>query len=147
MTLSHDRSKLKGQYTDVKSWCVTSVRPSLTPHSLSFKQKSRATVPLRSGGPDFCNTSRFLFWPSLSYFDWWRQHSRLQQTIFRFAIQNLLSKSDWETAASALSHDIKGTLTQAFGWIIFSFFSTSNRSPDTCLKDKIFVRTYNFNIL
>ena len=43
----NDRSKLKGQYTDVKSGCVTSVGPSLTPHILSLKQKSRATVPLR----------------------------------------------------------------------------------------------------
>ena len=38
--------KLKGQYTDVKSGCVTSVVPSLTPHSRSLIQKSRATVPL-----------------------------------------------------------------------------------------------------
>ena len=41
-------SKLKGQCTDVKSGCVTSVGPSLTPHSLSLIQKSRATVPLKS---------------------------------------------------------------------------------------------------
>ena len=40
------RSKLKGQCTDVKSGCVTLVRPSLSPHSLSWKQKSCATVPL-----------------------------------------------------------------------------------------------------
>ena len=33
----NDRSKLKGQCTDVKSGCVTSVRPSLNPHSLSLK--------------------------------------------------------------------------------------------------------------
>ena len=43
----NDRGKLKGQYTDVKTGCVTSVGPSLTPHSLSLK-KSRATVPLRA---------------------------------------------------------------------------------------------------
>ena len=43
----NDRSKLKGQCTDVKSGCVTSVGPSLTPHSLSLIQKSRATVPLK----------------------------------------------------------------------------------------------------
>ena len=42
----HDRSKLKRQFTAVKSGCVTSVGPILNPHSLS-KQKSRATVPLR----------------------------------------------------------------------------------------------------
>ena len=30
----NDRNKLKGQYTDVKSGCVTSVRPSQNPHSL-----------------------------------------------------------------------------------------------------------------
>ena len=35
----NNRSKLKGQYTDVKSGCVTSVsvRPSLNPYSLSLK--------------------------------------------------------------------------------------------------------------
>ena len=33
----NDCSKLKGQYTDVKSGCVTSVWPSLNPHSLSLK--------------------------------------------------------------------------------------------------------------
>ena len=33
----NDRSKLKGQYTDVKSGCVTSVQTSLNPHSLSLK--------------------------------------------------------------------------------------------------------------
>ena len=32
------RSKLKGHCTDVKSRCVTSVGPSLNPHSLSFKK-------------------------------------------------------------------------------------------------------------
>ena len=42
----HDRSKLKLECIDVKSGCVTSVGPILSPHSLS-KQKSRATVPLR----------------------------------------------------------------------------------------------------
>ena len=30
--------KLEGQYTDVKSGCVTSVGPCLNPHSLSFKK-------------------------------------------------------------------------------------------------------------
>ena len=35
-SLNH-RSKLKGQYTDVKSGCVTSVGPSLHPLSLSLK--------------------------------------------------------------------------------------------------------------
>ena len=44
----NDRSKLKGQCTDVKSGCGPSVGPSLNPHSLSLKQKSRATVPLRT---------------------------------------------------------------------------------------------------
>ena len=39
----NNRSKLK---LKVKSGCVTSVGPSLNPHSLSQKQKSRATVPL-----------------------------------------------------------------------------------------------------
>ena len=33
----NDRSKLKGQCTDVKSGCGTSVGPSLNPHSLSLK--------------------------------------------------------------------------------------------------------------
>ena len=41
----NDRSKLKGQYTDVKSGCVTSVRPSLTPPQSQFENFSRATVP------------------------------------------------------------------------------------------------------
>ena len=49
----NDRSKLKGQYTDVKSGCVKSVGPSLTPHSLSLIQKSRATVPLSTGNWSF----------------------------------------------------------------------------------------------
>ena len=39
-------SKLKGQYTDVKSGCITLVGPSLNPHSLSLKKNSHATVPL-----------------------------------------------------------------------------------------------------
>ena len=43
-TLSlNDRSKLKGQYTDVKNGCVTSVGPCLNPQSVS--KNSRATVP------------------------------------------------------------------------------------------------------
>ena len=33
----NDRSKLKGQYKDVKSGCGLSVGPSLLPHSLSLK--------------------------------------------------------------------------------------------------------------
>ena len=41
------RSKLQGQCTDVKSRCVTSVGPSLNPHSLSLKKDFRATVPLK----------------------------------------------------------------------------------------------------
>ena len=41
----NDRSKLKGQYTDVQSGCGTSVGPSLNPKS-HLKQNSRDTVPL-----------------------------------------------------------------------------------------------------
>ena len=47
MSSLNDRSKLKGQYTDVKSGCGLSVGHSLHPHSLSLKNVSRATVPLR----------------------------------------------------------------------------------------------------
>ena len=36
----NDRSKLKGQCTDVKSGCGTSVGPSLNPHSLSLTKCS-----------------------------------------------------------------------------------------------------------
>ena len=42
----NNRSKLKGQFTEVKSGCDTSVGPSLNPHSPSQKQNSCATVPL-----------------------------------------------------------------------------------------------------
>ena len=42
----NDCSKLKGQYTDVKSCSGISVGPSLKPHSLSKKKNSRDTVPL-----------------------------------------------------------------------------------------------------
>ena len=42
----NDRSKLKGQYTDVKSGYVTSEWPSLSPQS-QYENFSRATVPLR----------------------------------------------------------------------------------------------------
>ena len=42
----NDSRKLKRQCTDVKSGWVTSVGPSLTPHSLTLVQNSRATVPL-----------------------------------------------------------------------------------------------------
>ena len=44
-----DRGKLKGQYTDVKSRCGTSVGPSLNPPQSQLKLNSRDTVPLRSG--------------------------------------------------------------------------------------------------
>ena len=37
MSSLNDRSKLKGQYKDVKSGCGLSVGPSLLPHSLSLK--------------------------------------------------------------------------------------------------------------
>ena len=47
-SLNH-RSKLKGQCTDVKSGCVTSVGPSLNPHSLSFKKLS-CYCPFKSHG-------------------------------------------------------------------------------------------------
>ena len=43
----NDHSILKGLCTDVQSGCGTSGGPSLNPHSLSYKQKSRATVPLK----------------------------------------------------------------------------------------------------
>ena len=44
----NDRSKLKGQYTDVKSGCGISVGPSLNPHGpqSQFENFSRDTVPL-----------------------------------------------------------------------------------------------------
>ena len=42
-------NKLKGQYSDSKSGCETSVGPSLNPLSLSLKHNSRDTVPLRLG--------------------------------------------------------------------------------------------------
>ena len=45
----NNRSKLKGQYTDVKSGCGLSVGPSLNPPQSQLKQNSRAAVPLRSG--------------------------------------------------------------------------------------------------
>ena len=43
----NDRSKLKGQNTDVKSGCVTSVGPSLNPLQSQFENFSRDTVPLK----------------------------------------------------------------------------------------------------
>ena len=49
----NDRSKLKGECTDVKSGCVTSEGPSLNPHSLSLKNFSRDTVPLNDGETRF----------------------------------------------------------------------------------------------
>ena len=42
----NDRSKLKGECTDVKSGCITSVGPSLSPPQSQLKQNSRDTVPL-----------------------------------------------------------------------------------------------------
>ena len=44
----NDRSKLKRQFTAVKSSSGISVRPSLNPYSLSSNKISRDTVPLKS---------------------------------------------------------------------------------------------------
>ena len=44
----NNRSKLKGQYTDVKSGCGTSVGPSINPPQSQLKQNSSNTVPLNS---------------------------------------------------------------------------------------------------
>ena len=53
----NDRSKWKGDCTDVKSGSGTSVGPSLNTHSLSLKNFSRDTVPLSSWccGCPFCS--------------------------------------------------------------------------------------------
>ena len=41
-------SKIKCQYTDVKSGCVTSVGPTLKPPKSQFKKNYHATVPFKS---------------------------------------------------------------------------------------------------
>ena len=70
----NDCSKLKGQRTDVKSGCVTSVGSSPTPHSLSLQQKSRATVPLRA----------FLFCCRILYAIGYKDVFRGKTTFFNF---------------------------------------------------------------